>query len=248
MAIFDLSEASDILKRRTVELCSEDANLQSRVTQILTNADFQIDGFSISKEDTRLPNVTTHTPPDPSSITSVLIPRPMYELMQDTPGLEAPTPRVQTQHRMIGSEDIVAFEMEQESNGTQRLFALAAPFLHALDTGGIMMVDELDCSLHPNLTRKLIELFQSPSANSRGAQLDLYHARQHTSRPEGFSDAIRSIWWKKCAIVARNTFRSTTLTIRTVRATRKRSSATISPVDMAAVPQFGPTFEDFQPT
>ena len=53
----------------------------------------------------------------------------------------------------------------------QRLFALAAPLLHGLYTGSVVLIDELDRSLHPNLTRKLIEFFQSPSANSRGAQL-----------------------------------------------------------------------------
>src|SRR5439155_5216535 len=34
-----------------------------------------------------------------------------------------------------------------------------------------VVVDELDCSMHPLLVRKLIELFQSPQVNTKGAQL-----------------------------------------------------------------------------
>jgi AAA15 family ATPase/GTPase len=62
--------------------------------------------------------------------------------------------------------------MEQdESNGTQRFFALAGPFLDALDQGSVVVIDELDCSMHALLTRKLIELFQAATVNTRGAQL-----------------------------------------------------------------------------
>jgi AAA15 family ATPase/GTPase len=89
----------------------------------------------------------------------------------DSPQRNAQPLTVKTQHHMIDSDNLVAFELDEESNGTQRFFAIAAPFLHALDTGAVMIVDELDCSLHPNLTRKLIQLFQSPEANAHGAQL-----------------------------------------------------------------------------
>ena len=35
----------------------------------------------------------------------------------------------------------------------------------------MLVVDELDCSMHPLLTQKLVELFQSNEANPNGAQL-----------------------------------------------------------------------------
>ena len=43
--------------------------------------------------------------------------------------------------------------------------------LDAIKHGGLVVVDELDCSMHPLLTRKLIELFQTRDANPKGAQL-----------------------------------------------------------------------------
>jgi AAA15 family ATPase/GTPase len=61
--------------------------------------------------------------------------------------------------------------LEAESNGTQRFFALAGPWLDALDQGALLVLDELDCSMHPSLTRKLVELFQTREANPHGAQL-----------------------------------------------------------------------------
>jgi hypothetical protein len=78
---------------------------------------------------------------------------------------------IRSVHRTPGGE-VVRFDfLEAESNGTQRFFALVAPWLDALDQGGLLEIDELDCSMHPTLTRKLIELFQSRDANRNGAQL-----------------------------------------------------------------------------
>ena len=79
---------------------------------------------------------------------------------------------VRTLHRLHDSEERVEFSLEQnESLGTQRFFALVGPVLDALDRGNVLVVDELDCSMHPLLTRKLVELFQSQEANPHGAQL-----------------------------------------------------------------------------
>ena len=41
----------------------------------------------------------------------------------------------------------------------------------ALDKGTALIVDELDASLHPRLTTRLVRLFQSRRTNPRGAQL-----------------------------------------------------------------------------
>ncbi len=76
-------------------------------------------------------------------------------------------PTICTSHRMADSERFEQFIMEEESNGTQRFFALVGPFLDALDKGGVLVIDELDCSMHPLLTHKLIEFFQSPAVNKR---------------------------------------------------------------------------------
>jgi uncharacterized protein len=58
-----------------------------------------------------------------------------------------------------------------ESEGTKKYFALAGLVLNALQTGKILVIDELDAKLHPNLVSKLVELFNSKDKNPKGAQL-----------------------------------------------------------------------------
>ena len=62
-------------------------------------------------------------------------------------------------------------ELGEESTGTQRLFGLAAPVIDVLREGRVLVVDELDGSLHPLLVRQLIEMFHNNSLNINGAQL-----------------------------------------------------------------------------
>lgn len=63
------------------------------------------------------------------------------------------------------------FELHEESQGTQRLYALIAPVLDVLKNGRVLIVDELDSSLHPLLVRRLVRMFHTPELNPLGAQL-----------------------------------------------------------------------------
>ena len=58
-----------------------------------------------------------------------------------------------------------------ESKGTRTLISLLIPALEALSQGSLLVVDELDTSLHPNLARAFVSLFSKESSNPRGAQL-----------------------------------------------------------------------------
>lgn len=79
-----------------------------------------------------------------------------------------PVPRLR--HRSAG-ERSVDFSLDEESNGTQKLFALAGPLLDVLKNGRVLVVDELDTSLHPALMRHVLGLFHDPATNPLGAQL-----------------------------------------------------------------------------
>ena len=78
-------------------------------------------------------------------------------------------PEIMFRHR--GSVGSVALEARDESSGTLRLLDLAGRILPILGTGGLILVDEIDASLHPLLTATLVHLFQSPTANTNHAQL-----------------------------------------------------------------------------
>jgi AAA15 family ATPase/GTPase len=77
-----------------------------------------------------------------------------------TPVFEHSTPKGSTK-----------FELHDESEGTQRLYGLIAPVLDCLRDGRVLVVDELDSSLHTLLVRRLVTLFQTPELNPKGAQL-----------------------------------------------------------------------------
>lgn len=63
------------------------------------------------------------------------------------------------------------FTLDDESSGTRNLLFLAAPVLSILERGSILVVDELDTSLHTLLVRELVRLFNSPRTNTGNAQL-----------------------------------------------------------------------------
>lgn len=65
----------------------------------------------------------------------------------------------------------VAFDWRHESFGTRSWFALLGPLLLALDEGAVLLVDELDSSLHPRFAAEVVRLFHDPQANPKGAQL-----------------------------------------------------------------------------
>ena len=84
--------------------------------------------------------------------------------------IETEIPSATLSHRG-NNNDQVDFELYEESHGTQRIFAYAGPLLDVLQEGKIFVVDELDCSLHPNMVRFLVNLVQNPELNKNNAQL-----------------------------------------------------------------------------
>ncbi len=63
--------------------------------------------------------------------------------------------------------------LSEESEGTRMLFNLGGQILKILDTGGILIIDELENSLHPKLSRFLVNLFHYNESNPKNAQLIL---------------------------------------------------------------------------
>lgn len=80
-----------------------------------------------------------------------------------------PRRRLRFVHRVDGQE--VPFDLAEESAGTQTWFALIGPALTALRRGQMLLFDEIDASLHPKLSARLLDLFQDPKTNPHGAQL-----------------------------------------------------------------------------
>jgi len=62
-------------------------------------------------------------------------------------------------------------EFDEESAGTQTWLAMLSVAFGVLEQGGLLIVDELDRSLHPHLSASLVNLFRDPHSNPLRAQL-----------------------------------------------------------------------------
>lgn len=77
--------------------------------------------------------------------------------------------RIQFLHK---SEAIDAWlPMEEESSGTLSLLNVALSVLLALSNGSVLIVDELERSLHPLLALYILNQFEHPESNPKHAQL-----------------------------------------------------------------------------
>lgn len=78
-------------------------------------------------------------------------------------------PEIRLMHE--GSHGIEEFRLDEESEGTQTWFSIVGPLLHVLSFGGVLLLDEIDASLHPALVREAVRLIQSQDHNEHRAQM-----------------------------------------------------------------------------
>jgi uncharacterized protein len=73
--------------------------------------------------------------------------------------------------RHEGDSDDAWVPLSEESAGTQKLFDLAKPLLYVLANGGMLVVDELERSLHPLLAAHVLRQFTDARTNPKNAQI-----------------------------------------------------------------------------
>ena len=144
----------------TISRC-DDEEWRSSIVDFVRALDVGIEDISISKVPLRdsLPHEL------PTEIRQLILSKNDGEI-----------PHVSTSHRVFGSDGrvvgISSFDFDkQESEGTQKVFALAGPLIDTLKNGRVLFVDEIDARLHPLLTIALIRLFNSAETNRKNAQL-----------------------------------------------------------------------------
>lgn len=69
------------------------------------------------------------------------------------------------------TDECPEFSIQAESDGTVAWLAIAVPALKVLREGGLLLVDEIDASLHPHLLEVLLGAFADSRVNTRQAQL-----------------------------------------------------------------------------
>lgn len=144
-----------IRKRNTVKILMENERLKESLTQLLRVADTKIDGIDIELEQIQ----------EAEDMVSRV--RNVFRI---------PTPSIRYIHDMYMGDSVIEaggayIPIELESMGSQILFTLGTDILRSIQMGQIMIVDELDSSLHPFVTKLLVMLFLSSKINTKGAQL-----------------------------------------------------------------------------
>jgi AAA15 family ATPase/GTPase len=136
---------------RVSERC-RDADYRSRVYSLLKAADLGISGLELVED-------------DPAASTLSRFVQTFFAPFGSGDGID-----VRLLHRAEGGAD-VALPFSEESAGTRTLFALAGAVVETLSTGGTLVVDELDRSLHPHLEMNIVRMFNDPATNAGNAQL-----------------------------------------------------------------------------
>jgi energy-coupling factor transporter ATP-binding protein EcfA2 len=136
---------------------------QEQLMRFMRAADVGIDRLELQEED--LPQAA----PTPLTAGAVRV-HFEFNLPPGAPVAPHKRMRVIAWHRRTDSSEEVPLDMGDESDGTQKLFEFTGGWMHALESGATLLVDELDRSLHPHMTRFLVGLFHSRN-NDKNAQL-----------------------------------------------------------------------------
>ncbi|MGI4792040.1 MAG: AAA family ATPase [Janthinobacterium lividum] len=162
---FDMSSEIDKLGLQTAQICQDSEEMRLALSSLLCSADTGIESIHAEKAAADVPNAKLAAPNTLQQLVN--------EVAKDVArlfGLASTSHIIASRRDHDGNKVDFDFKAD-ESQGTQRFFAVAGPILNALKNGSFVAIDELDASMHPLLTRRLLELFQSAEANSSGAQL-----------------------------------------------------------------------------
>lgn len=126
--------------------------------ELLKQADINISDISVeSKKIEASPNI-----PIPNLvINGQAVPQEHYQI------------KITTGHtvKVDDEEKIFQLSLGEESLGTQQLFFLSPILKETLDKGKVLIVDELDRSMHPYIVKFLVNLFRNKNINKNGSQL-----------------------------------------------------------------------------
>jgi AAA15 family ATPase/GTPase len=78
---------------------------------------------------------------------------------------------IDSYHKDTNNNEVIFDFFEDESSGTKVLFGLMYKILEVLAGGKVLIIDEIDKSIHPFVFAKIIEIFKDKDYNTKNAQL-----------------------------------------------------------------------------
>lgn len=133
----------DIPVEKTIKVLKEDKEIKEKTIELIKLADLDIDDFLYLKDENQKNQSNSESP------------LPQEQVLRTTVSI-ADMLRLTSVHRGI---PVQSFSFD--STGTKKIIAIASYIIESLTKGKILVVDELDSSLHFKLTRALVSLYNN---------------------------------------------------------------------------------------
>ncbi|MCX5983930.1 MAG: ATP-binding protein [Nostocales cyanobacterium LacPavin_0920_SED1_MAG_38_18] len=144
----------------SIRICEKDNKFHEQIVNLLIEADTGISNIRFERESI-----------DDNIQLLVQDFLKEFEDIKDANTLEIDFMKVITIHKMNDSNSEIELAIDDESAGTKRLFYIVGYLLWVLEYGKVLIIDEIDRSLHPVLSKALIKMFNNPEINKNNAQL-----------------------------------------------------------------------------
>lgn len=157
--IFMSEQKPTMFQRRTAGLLKR-LTYRKPLVDLILCADMGIEDVIVSEKPYQVPESVTKLLSE--SFVQKLVSEMADEKEYDIQFVHS-APALSAEERMLPSDE--------ESDGTQRFFSLSGYIMATLMLGHLLVVDEIDSSLHPLLLRQILERFQRGNGLVAGGQL-----------------------------------------------------------------------------
>lgn len=139
----DILNMNNIPMKKTIELMKNKGGLQKKVVEFIKNADLYMDNFEyVDMDQIKIDDRTENEKPDEEVLN-----------MQE---------KLMEQIRLVSTyKGVKVPSLIFDSTGTKKIAALASYIIEGLEKGRILIVDELDSSIHFKITRAIVEMFNN---------------------------------------------------------------------------------------
>ena len=142
----DIVDMNNIPIRKTIDMLKRSEKMHQKIANFILNADLSLEDFKYLNDD---------------EIRIVLEKKNGDEVKPQENALISSAPLTEMLHLASIYKGVTVPSMLFDSTGTKKMAALASYVIDALENGRILIIDELDNSLHFRLTRAIIALFNN---------------------------------------------------------------------------------------
>lgn len=139
----DILNMNNIPMKKTIESMKNKGGLQRKVVEFIKNADLYMDNFEyVDMDQIKIDDRTENEKPDEEVLNMREKLMEQIRLVSTYKGVKVPS-------------------LIFDSTGTKKIATLASYIIEGLEKGRILIVDELDSSIHFKITRAIVEMFNN---------------------------------------------------------------------------------------